>query len=213
MEAIPTSPQQKEPVRLKISPPALEIRELVGMRSFQPVLPATTLVLALELLALDTADNNTAVGTAAMFLNTTGPQNTALGTAALVFNNGGEGNTATGAFALYSNTEGDFNTANGDTHFISTILENGTPRSEIARCTVIVKAAGTRPLAIPPCYSISVGATTRRSVSDALSANTLASGTSHSAIGLSLPTEGTALIRPSVVERFLTTSPVYKIRL
>ena len=64
-------------------------------------------------LDLNTADNNTAVGVAALLLNTTGTNNTASGVGTLVFNNNGEENTATGAFAMYSNTEGDFNTANG----------------------------------------------------------------------------------------------------
>src|SRR5215471_9228767 len=59
-------------------------------------------------LDLNAADDNTAVGVAALLFNTTGTNNTANGTGALVFNDTGEGNTATGAFALYSNTEGQF---------------------------------------------------------------------------------------------------------
>jgi hypothetical protein len=78
-------------------------------------------------LDLNNADNNTAVGVAALLLNTTGTNNTANGVAALVFNDSGEGNTATGAFALYSNTEGQFNTANGEfTLYFNTIGERNT---------------------------------------------------------------------------------------
>src|SRR6266540_946892 len=62
----------------------------------------------------NTADNNTATGAVALFLNTTGIENTATGAAALLSNTTGGQNTANGAFALFSNTEGSFNTANGD---------------------------------------------------------------------------------------------------
>ena len=63
-------------------------------------------------LDLNTGDSNTATGAAALLLNTTGTENTAVGTAALEFNDSGSTNTANGAFALFSNT-GDANTANG----------------------------------------------------------------------------------------------------
>jgi hypothetical protein len=63
-------------------------------------------------LALDTADSNTAVGTAALLLNTTGDENVAVGTAALVYNESGRDNAAVGAFALYNNN-GSYNTALG----------------------------------------------------------------------------------------------------
>jgi trimeric autotransporter adhesin len=72
---------------------------------------------------------NTAIGAAALLLNTTGAQNTAVGAAALLNSNGdsntavgfralasnttAESNTATGAFALESNTVGLGNTATG----------------------------------------------------------------------------------------------------
>src|SRR6266508_3116732 len=58
-------------------------------------------------------DSNTAVGTAAMLLNTAGAQNTAVGTNALVFNAIGGNNNAVGAFALYNNDDGSFHNANG----------------------------------------------------------------------------------------------------
>ena len=63
-------------------------------------------------LDLNTGDSNTATGAAALLFNTTGTENTAVGTAALEFNDSGSTNTANGAFALFSNT-GDANTANG----------------------------------------------------------------------------------------------------
>ena len=56
---------------------------------------------------------NTAIGSSALYSNTTGLQNTANGGRALYFNTTGDGNTSTGYQALYYNTTGDFNTANG----------------------------------------------------------------------------------------------------
>src|SRR5438034_5691128 len=64
-------------------------------------------------LALNNADSNAAVGTAALLLNTSGTQNTAVGTDAMVFNDSGDSNTATGSFALMNNATGDSNTAIG----------------------------------------------------------------------------------------------------
>jgi len=64
-------------------------------------------------LALNMNDENTATGTAALLLNTTGFQNTANGAFALFSNTTGAQNTANGAFALFSNTTGNYNTANG----------------------------------------------------------------------------------------------------
>jgi hypothetical protein len=64
-------------------------------------------------LAINNAGSNTAIGAAALLLNTTGTQNTAVGTDALVFNDSGGSNTATGYFALTNNTTGGSNTATG----------------------------------------------------------------------------------------------------
>ena len=65
-------------------------------------------------LVLNNNDSNTAVGTAALILNTAGTQNSALGTAALVNNDNGLNNTAVGAFAMQTNTNGSNNTAVGN---------------------------------------------------------------------------------------------------
>ena len=62
---------------------------------------------------LNNADANTAVGAAALLLNTSGTQNTAVGASALVFNSSGNSNTATGYSALTNNTTGGANTAIG----------------------------------------------------------------------------------------------------
>ena len=56
---------------------------------------------------------NTAVGSKALFGNTTGNVNTACGYQTLLNCTTGGGNTANGAGALYSNTTGVFNTGNG----------------------------------------------------------------------------------------------------
>src|SRR5215467_11645921 len=64
-------------------------------------------------LALNNGSSNTAVGVAALLLNTSGAQNTALGTNSLVFNDTGSNNTASGYFSLMNNTSGGSNTATG----------------------------------------------------------------------------------------------------
>lgn len=56
---------------------------------------------------------NTAVGTSALSVNTTGHDNTASGAGALSANTSGNGNTASGSNALLSNTSGFVNTAIG----------------------------------------------------------------------------------------------------
>ena len=57
--------------------------------------------------------SNTAIGSAALYSNTSGHQNTANGNDALNANTTGIANTAIGSAALYSNTAGSGNTANG----------------------------------------------------------------------------------------------------
>ena len=64
-------------------------------------------------LSLNTGNENTAVGAAALLLNTIGEANTAVGVAALLNNTTGEANTAIGDSALSSNTTGSSNTATG----------------------------------------------------------------------------------------------------
>jgi hypothetical protein len=78
-------------------------------------------------LTLNSADYNTAVGAAALFLNTDGTENTAVGTGALVNNDSGDSNTANGSFALTSNIQGNRNTAIG-----FHALENNIASSNIA---------------------------------------------------------------------------------
>ena len=64
-------------------------------------------------LFFNNGESNTAVGAAALLLNTTGTQNTAVGTDALALNDSGSANTATGYSALLNNTTGSDNTAIG----------------------------------------------------------------------------------------------------
>ena len=85
-------------------------------------------------LDLNNADSNTAVGAAALLLNTagagadTGTQNTAVGTAAMVNNTGGaiagDGsfNDAVGAFALNANTNGSSNNGFGNSSLFFNII-------------------------------------------------------------------------------------------
>ena len=127
--------QRKAASPFKALPPALETQELAGVRSFQSATAASTPVLAPERWSLNTNENNTAVGAAALLLNTTGSDNTAVGTAALLLNvsaftnaavgtfaaqnndSSGNGtatfNTAVGGFALQANVDGTENTAVG----------------------------------------------------------------------------------------------------
>ncbi|HZR06729.1 MAG TPA: tail fiber domain-containing protein [Candidatus Udaeobacter sp.] len=70
-------------------------------------------------LSLNTGNENTAVGAAALLLNTTGEDNTAVGVDALLNNTTGEANTAIGDDALLSNTTGGSNTANGALALVS----------------------------------------------------------------------------------------------
>jgi hypothetical protein len=64
-------------------------------------------------LALNNGNSNTAVGAAALLLNSSGNENTVVGTNALVFNDSGDFNSAVGAGALHSNIDGDYNSAFG----------------------------------------------------------------------------------------------------
>jgi hypothetical protein len=87
-------------------------------------------------LDVNNADSNTAVGAAALLLNTsgaqadTGTQNTAVGTAAMVNNTGAGGafagdgsfNDAVGAFALNANTNGSSNNAFGNSSLFFNII-------------------------------------------------------------------------------------------
>ena len=80
-------------------------------------------------LSLNTGNENTAVGAAALLLNTTGEANTAVGVDALLNNTTGEANTAIGDSALLSNTTGGSNTANGDLALFSNTV--GTDNTAI----------------------------------------------------------------------------------
>ena len=65
------------------------------------------------LFILTTGTDNTAIGFNALYSNTTGDSNTATGSEALISNTTGIRNTATGFAALQSNTTGERNTATG----------------------------------------------------------------------------------------------------
>ena len=66
-----------------------------------------------------TGSENTAVGRSALLSNTEGNRNTAVGGSALSGNTTGFNNTATGAGTLFSNTTGHGNTATGDRALVS----------------------------------------------------------------------------------------------
>jgi co-chaperonin GroES (HSP10) len=74
------------------------------------------------------AVRNTAVGSKALFSNTTGHSNTAHGFHTLEFNTTGDNNTASGRNALASNTIGTANTANGS----NTLFSNTSGSSNVA---------------------------------------------------------------------------------
>ena len=89
-------------------------------------------------LALNNADENTAVGAAALILNVGGRRNTAVGAGALVNNAGdaadnGAFNGAVGAFALNVNTTGFSNNGMGDSALVSNVIgANNTAVGDIA---------------------------------------------------------------------------------
>jgi hypothetical protein len=72
-----------------------------------------TAVGAAALILNTTGTNNTAAGFNALYINTTGKSNTAVGYRSLYANKSGTANTASGIDALYSNTTGTYNTASG----------------------------------------------------------------------------------------------------
>lgn len=74
---------------------------------------ANTAVGSKALFSNTTGFNNSANGSQALYSNTTGFSNTANGSQALYNNTSGYTNTASGNMALYSNTIGEANTANG----------------------------------------------------------------------------------------------------
>src|SRR5215475_2560175 len=81
-------------------------------------------------LALNTGDQNTAIGTLALFLNTTGSQNTAVGNGALLNNDIGSNNNAVGAFALFNNDSSGNGTANFNNAFGRNALVNNVDGDE-----------------------------------------------------------------------------------
>src|SRR5262245_56688037 len=82
--------------------------------SFNTGVGAGALALTTHVPGAGSDTNNTAVGTAAMLLNTSGDDNVAVGTDALLFNNDGSGNNAVGSFALFNNGSGEANHAMGN---------------------------------------------------------------------------------------------------
>jgi hypothetical protein len=116
------------------------------------------------------ADSNTAVGAAAMLLNTDGPENTAVGANALLFNEYGGENNAVGAFALYNNVGGVANNAFG----VNALLQNviGVGNTAIGHAALQNNDSTGNGLG---AYNTAVG-------SGALSENT--DGDSNSAVGV-----------------------------
>jgi len=71
--------------------------------------------------------NNTAIGYATLYGNTTGDYNTANGYGALRYNTAGSANTANGYQSLNNNSTGDYNTANGELSlFYNTTADHNT---------------------------------------------------------------------------------------
>jgi hypothetical protein len=181
MDAILTSPQQKGATRLVLSPPELEIQESVGIRCFR-IPPATsTPELAPGALALNNADNNTAVGAGALFLNTTGEQNTAVGANALVHNDDGSDNNAFGTNALFSNVEGSFNNAHGRNALAADV--DGSSHTAVGEGAMSngMHAFGATAIGINALQNDDVGSNTATGFS-ALAANT--TGFNNAALGV-----------------------------
>ena len=116
-------------------------------------------------LDLNTGNENTATGVAALFLNTTGANNTANGAFALMNNTTGQNNTALGDRALQSNTTGYVNTAAGSFALYSNMV--GFNNTAIGASTLSANVSGEQNSAIGV---------------NALNGNT--TGTNNTAIGL-----------------------------
>ena len=92
-----------------ISAPSKNLRQAAGaLVCALAALPMTALAVCNDSLFC------TAIGTGALFSNTTGSSNTASGFQALYSNTTGGNNTASGGYALFSNTTGSSNTGSGD---------------------------------------------------------------------------------------------------
>ena len=98
----------------------------LGSRSYEG--RCNTAVGSKALFSNTTGSDNTANGFEALFLNTNGTRNTANGTFALYMNTTGNSNIANGSAALYTNTTGNSNTANG----IQALYFNTTGNSNTA---------------------------------------------------------------------------------
>jgi hypothetical protein len=140
-----------------------------------------------------TANNNTAFGSSALGSGiTTGTENTALGRASLFSNTSGASNSAVGSLALFSNTTGSYNIAVGqETLQANTTASNNTAvgyqagysNTTATEITAIGKGA---------LYSNTTGASNTAVGLDSLTTNTTGSG--NTAIGVAsnkLNTTGT----------------------
>jgi hypothetical protein len=111
---LPPSPITRLLVQMRCleTKPEAPTRPSVPMRSLWTCSATPTRPPVIRALENNNADNNTADGYQALFINTTGTLNTATGVQALT-NNNADNNTATGAAALTSNSTGHDNTATG----------------------------------------------------------------------------------------------------
>ena len=93
-----------------------------------------------------TGSSNTAIGRKAMYANTTGTKNTALGVSSLLNNTTGHSNTAVGTSSMYSNIYGTNNTAVGFTSLISN--ETGSGNTAVGKGALFYNINGGDNIAI-----------------------------------------------------------------
>ena len=94
---------------------------------------------SIALMVNTTGDENTATGASTLWHNTTGFQNTAIGFQALASNISGNGNTACGTNALLENTTGANNTATG----LNALIGNTTGANNTASGADALNSNGT----------------------------------------------------------------------
>jgi hypothetical protein len=124
--------------------------------------------------------SNTALGSAALAVNTTGYYNAALGVNALNHNTAGIHNTALGAWSLYSNTTGEFNTASGQDALWSN--STGSRNTASGKAALYANSVGSDNAAFGYyALTANVGSLNTAAGSEALRSNTM--GDRNSAVG------------------------------
>jgi len=149
-----------------------------------------TAVGAAALLLNTTGEKNTAVGVDALLNNTIGGANTAIGDGALLSNTTGGSNTATGVFALFSNTTGTDNTAIGNNALASNNIGSLNTAVGVAALDDNTAGVSNTAIGVSALSGNTTGNNNTATGVDALFSNTI--GSFNTATGLSALHDNTA---------------------